>query len=715
MSSDEDTIPPAEETAGVLVRRMSNDDSYSSDENGYSDDNDSTSSEDVYCVKPQLRNNRRLDGYGADIEFRAIENEFQGGFLGLLLDQWPIIKEQLPYQSWIIEEISNFYVRLPYYSGTKLWQLSKTYFPFPELEALFLQYAGDTTNKYFPFLDFQDTLAPDDLSAWTFLHEHFGVGSSDTLRFYLDILSFINCDSTPEHKVLQLYQTIHEKVISSNDVANATRLVRSYFQDSCLIMVPGKGWQRTGDCRWDAPMNTYFVGIEAVYSHFWEDNETLKSALATFMRKIVGVEDFSSRDITNELQWRKLLITNAEAPTEIVDKNLVEDLMGEAYIRISRLKGLTKDDRAKIRDTFRTGQFIHAENRWLSAKECAWSSTTNEQGKVALNMYWPRKKTVFAFLGVSNEKAKRQSHDRHPGARPKKAIPPLNNNTGLVEDLDASRDSKYLKILKQVISAAQETRFLRKGNLDKSTMKVDINDVDESNDDDESNNDSESNDDDESNDIDEFNDDDDDDDNNTKPRDEFNDDDDDDNTKLRDDLGAGYKKMIGAAGELYVYELLSTNLELPSFARRDWKSNIKKYVTEHPKYANMVAWSGVETADLVYPDVKGALTDRLIKGGYLNKKLWTGRKPTYDIEVKTTPGGCGTPFFMSNSQYQRMQTTSNGPRGTFPHDRIYIIFRVYNLGKKSIGHTIYVDPESLRTKGALKFTPEKWTVVPGRH
>ncbi|TRX99079.1 hypothetical protein FHL15_000421 [Xylaria flabelliformis] len=272
------------------------------------------------------------------------------------------------------------------------------------------------------------------------------------------------------------------------------------------------------------------------------------------------------------------------------------------------------------------------------------------------------------------------------------AVPPLNNSTGLVEDLGSLQKSKYLQLLSQVISAAREARFLRQDNFDMSTMKVAIGDVGRAGDGD------------------------------------------DDNTKLRSDLGAGYKKMIRAAGELYVfvpfaaplyfstnivsqvYELLLTNVGLPLSC---WKSKIKQYVTEHPKYAKMEPWTGDKTANFVYFDVDNSLSTLLIDGGYLEKR-WAGKSPTYYIDVKTTTGGCDDPFLMSKSQNERasrtssisskMKLTTNGPGGLYPHDRIYIIFRVYNFGKKSIGYTIYVDPEALRIKGALELTVERWAV-----
>ena len=44
---------------------------------------------------------------------------------------------------------------------------------------------------------------------------------------------------------------------------------------------------------------------------------------------------------------------------------------------------------------------------------------------------------------------------------------------------------------------------------------------------------------------------------------------------------------------------------------------------------------------------------------------------------------------------------------------IYLIIRVFNLGKDSMGLRVYFDPESLRKSGELVFTEESWSVVPG--
>lgn len=44
--------------------------------------------------------------------------------------------------------------------------------------------------------------------------------------------------------------------------------------------------------------------------------------------------------------------------------------------------------------------------------------------------------------------------------------------------------------------------------------------------------------------------------------------------------------------------------------------------------------------------------------------------------------------------------------------RVYMILRVFNLGKDNMDFRIYMDPESLRVQGLLQFTPETYSVKP---
>ncbi|KAL5362015.1 hypothetical protein BJX96DRAFT_153271 [Aspergillus floccosus] len=114
-------------------------------------------------------------------------------------------------------------------------------------------------------------------------------------------------------------------------------------------------------------------------------------------------------------------------------------------------------------------------------------------------------------------------------------------------------------------------------------------------------------------------------------------------------------KKIGAAGELYVFELL-TRLDpaLTDWSDLNWQSKIREYVTIHPDYANMEPWYERETADITYDDTEGDFTALLIDHGYLDAEEWRDKRPKYYMEVKTTTGPCRTPFYMSKHQYERV-------------------------------------------------------------
>ncbi|KFZ02938.1 hypothetical protein V502_11372 [Pseudogymnoascus sp. VKM F-4520 (FW-2644)] len=164
---------------------------------------------------------------------------------------------------------------------------------------------------------------------------------------------------------------------------------------------------------------------------------------------------------------------------------------------------------------------------------------------------------------------------------------------------------------------------------------------------------------------------------------------------------------IGAAGELFAYEILLHALE-PHFGIESWRSKIRHLVTVHPNYHDMPSWNERETSDIVYRDTNSHLTRLLIDLGYLDM-IWIESEPEYLIEVKTTTGNCANGFFMSHNQYNLMQENALRPGHT--SDKIYMVCRVYDLGKQSMNLKIYVDPEAYRQRDALLFAP-KWTVRP---
>lgn len=102
----------------------------------------------------------------------------------------------------------------------------------------------------------------------------------------------------------------------------------------------------------------------------------------------------------------------------------------------------------------------------------------------------------------------------------------------------------------------------------------------------------------------------------------------------------------------------------------------------------------------------------------------------YYLEVKSTTGRCGTRFYMSGKQYERVRqpklvdlrvidienhTDSREQMESMalgllkPSNKVYVILRVYDLLTPNVGLKIFVDP--LRFKGTqLEFETEQWYV-----
>ncbi|KAK3936617.1 hypothetical protein QBC46DRAFT_461396 [Diplogelasinospora grovesii] len=168
-------------------------------------------------------------------------------------------------------------------------------------------------------------------------------------------------------------------------------------------------------------------------------------------------------------------------------------------------------------------------------------------------------------------------------------------------------------------------------------------------------------------------------------------------------------KKVGAAGELFVFELLSSLfLCLPGFSRENWRSEIRRFARVHPAYADMMlpGLVGNETSDIEYVDVRRSFTSLLRVNGHLPPSEERREITKYYIEVRSTPLHCGAPFFMSEAQYSKMRRLS-AEEGS-----MCIIFRVYNLYSNSIGLKLYVDPLELERQGKLEFLAEEYTVRP---
>ena len=60
---------------------------------------------------------------------------------------------------------------------------------------------------------------------------------------------------------------------------------------------------------------------------------------------------------------------------------------------------------------------------------------------------------------------------------------------------------------------------------------------------------------------------------------------------------------------------------------------------------------------------------------------------------------------------QSMKQELVGDREQSP-TQVYMIFRVSGLGSDNLRAKIYLDPETLRQEGTLRFTPESYSVAP---
>ncbi|KAI8941154.1 hypothetical protein NX059_002391 [Plenodomus lindquistii] len=181
---------------------------------------------------------------------------------------------------------------------------------------------------------------------------------------------------------------------------------------------------------------------------------------------------------------------------------------------------------------------------------------------------------------------------------------------------------------------------------------------------------------------------------------------------VRDANEFAHDRRIGAAGEAFVFERLST-LNLPDFTRENWQSTIRGELAGAAHYNDMESWVGRETADIVYTDCTGDLTryfrSKAVQGVpyHISPTYNFAYKPiTYYIEVKSTTSGCSTRFFMSGGQYKRMESMKRTL--LTQHSDVYVIVRVYDLMTSNVGMKIFVDPMRFLGK-ELQFEAKEWT------
>ncbi|KAI4933089.1 hypothetical protein J4E85_003492 [Alternaria conjuncta] len=169
-------------------------------------------------------------------------------------------------------------------------------------------------------------------------------------------------------------------------------------------------------------------------------------------------------------------------------------------------------------------------------------------------------------------------------------------------------------------------------------------------------------------------------------------------------------RLHGALGEAFVFETLAA-LNLTDFTLDNWRSTIRGELSRHPRYAGIANWQGRETADIVYTDRDGTLTQWLkgrCTGGYpasSTERDFAKHPIEYYLEVKSTTSACETRFFLSAGQYKLMHemAVQRDQEAT----RMYVIMRVSYLSSDDKGLKIYVDP--VRLKGTyVDFEAEGW-------
>ena len=100
-----------------------------------------------------------------------------------------------------------------------------------------------------------------------------------------------------------------------------------------------------------------------------------------------------------------------------------------------------------------------------------------------------------------------------------------------------------------------------------------------------------------------------------------------------------------------MFEILS-RLDLPGFDRGNWHSKIRHRVRLHENYRNLEQWEG-DDEDILYDDKEGVFTQLLVNNGYLDD-IWKTAKPKYWLEVKSTTKKCGTRFFLTKPEHEKV-------------------------------------------------------------
>lgn len=137
------------------------------------------------------------------------------------------------------------------------------------------------------------------------------------------------------------------------------------------------------------------------------------------------------------------------------------------------------------------------------------------------------------------------------------------------------------------------------------------------------------------------------------------------------------------------------------FSEHNWQSKIRGFVNVLEEYSDLANWPGPETSDIVFDDTNFDLYKILRDLGYFAQGELPKRAFRFQIEVKTTVLRLEEEFHMSQKQVDLMNNTA--PTMYSNREKIFIIARVFNLGRADMGLKLYVDPARLRSNGELIF------------
>ncbi|KAI0516873.1 hypothetical protein F5B22DRAFT_656031 [Xylaria bambusicola] len=179
-----------------------------------------------------------------------------------------------------------------------------------------------------------------------------------------------------------------------------------------------------------------------------------------------------------------------------------------------------------------------------------------------------------------------------------------------------------------------------------------------------------------------------------------------------DDLtGPHQATKLYAAGILYVFELLS-NL-VPNLPQSAAGSSTFKQVALYPEFSGMNQKYLHGLAHIIYPDSSSTLTAALIDHGYLDQSKWSGRNPTYYIDVYNFLDADKNIFRLDPRDYPEKWNMLGDHKDKAGHEAIYVIFYVDISDHGSVQHKVLVDPKDLENRGVLRIrshptSPSSW-------